>query len=358
MKKIFVMAALSLAAISCTKSDVLDSPVLDQEISFNTYLGKAPVSKATIQDNTSVKEGGYTFTVKAIKHWPGQDNNYTVEELSKQLYMDCKLSFNNNWVYDGNPVYWPTDGSSLRFVAFGDNAAASGNNADGLTVKENSNTVFQYKVHNELAQQQDLIVANTEVLGLEEGNPPVTLNFKHMLSRIGFSLVSNSATQVTIKSLQLEGDFKTTATIDLLGDELKLSAEETDKVTKYDIITSNSIFTPQFKTEGEGDEAKQVSVNLPIIQAVSGEGQQADIKNRYLMIIPQEATGITGAFTIGSDPTVRPIKIDLTKETKLSGGFLAGKAYEFVLNVKTYEISFNVNVVDWDENGNTFNQEI
>lgn len=389
MKKIFVMAALSLAAISCTKSDVLDSPVLDQEISFNTYLGKAPVSKATIQDNTSVKEEGYSFTVKAIKHWPGQDNNYTVEELSKQLYMNRSLSYVANtgegetggsWKYDDTPVYWPTDGSYLRFVAFGNNvddenfaAKVEGEGNDQVT----SNTEFTYTVPANLAQQQDLIVANTEVLGLAENNPAVRLEFKHMLSRIGFSLVSNSNTPVHINWLKLEGVNKTfysKASIDLLGTlALSIAENETAKVEAYNVITSKSTFVPQKKTvENQDGPSSTTDVNVPIIQT-AGENQTADVDSRYLMIIPQgapvvEGEGsaavvndemkILGEFTIGTDETVRPISIKLGSVAALANGFEAGKAYEFVLNVKTYEISFNVEVVEWDEKDNTFTQEI
>ena len=358
MKKIFVMAALAMAAISCTKSDVLDSPVLNQGISFNTYLGKAPVSKATVQDNESVMED-YSFSVKAIKYYPGTDEESEyVKDTKNPVYMDRDLSHNgSNWVYDGNLVYWPTDGAALRFIAFGNNVNPTTTTTTNFALIGDSQTEYTYTVPAELADQQDLIVATTDILGTEEEKPAVGLNFKHLLSRIGFSLTSNATVPVHISELKIVGDFYTTATIDLLdetvSEELELAPvidANAPKQESYDIIKVTNTFTPEFTTTTEtNDSGEQQTITTPKKVSIYDRENSVTEENRFLMIIPQGATKIIGKYTLGDDETVRPIEILMEGIEALSEGFLPGKAYEFVLNVKADVISFSVNVTGWDE---------
>lgn len=70
MKKIYIsLIALSVAAISCTKSELVQAPDLGgQEISFDTYLGKAPMTKATSADIATLQTAGKGFDVKAFIH--------------------------------------------------------------------------------------------------------------------------------------------------------------------------------------------------------------------------------------------------------------------------------------------------
>lgn len=400
MKKIFVMAALSLAAISCTKSDVLDSPVLNQEISFTTYLGKAPVTKAFIQDTGTVKKTDYSFSVKAIKYYKGADNKYDTLKGVSPVYMSRKLFYTGSvWRYDSTLVYWPTDGAALRFVAFGNNVnptttttstpegggepTTTTTTTTNFELKSGSHTEYTYTVPASLTDQQDLIVATTEVLGTDPNadKTAVTLNFYHLLTRIGFSLISNADIDVHISELKLVGNFKTKASIDLLSEtnsaELELTPIEGNEQDVYTVINENNkqTFTPQFKKDKD-DDGKELETNSPVNVPILGT--DATVANRYLMIIPQTGANadgkceIIGTYTIGDDKTPRPIKIDLTSlpalcEQQLGAddntqsvykGFLAGKAYEFVLNVKTEVISFNVIVDEWDNVDDDFKQKI
>lgn len=70
MKKIYIsLLALSVAAVSCTKSELVQTPDLGgQEISFDTYLGKAPMTKATSANLAALQAESKGFDVKAFIH--------------------------------------------------------------------------------------------------------------------------------------------------------------------------------------------------------------------------------------------------------------------------------------------------
>ena len=51
MKRFFIISlALVAVAVGCTKSEVTKAPGHNKEIKFNTYVGKAPMTKAVSGD--------------------------------------------------------------------------------------------------------------------------------------------------------------------------------------------------------------------------------------------------------------------------------------------------------------------
>lgn len=349
MKKIFVMAALSLAAISCTKSDVLDSPVLNQKISFNTYLGKAPQVKAAVMNENSMSNIG--FNVVAFRE--------DIQSPYMNVVLTAEAGENNalKWDYEGD-CYWPTDGSNLTFGSYGlnvthklgtDNKAVAMENPL-LVAQENSSTIFTYTVPSAIADQQDLLVAapvtqNVEgITNNEATTKTVTLNYNHLLSRIGFSAKSNVNKDITITKLALSGTFVNKATVNIIPaqdqNQLVLSTETTDE-KGYAVIETKT-------------------ANLYVSDPTASPKA---ISDEYLMILPQPIANnvkITGQYQIAGDDQVRDIEIVLNpaEGTKVLEAFAAGKAYQFVLSITTDRISFDVNVNDWDEASSSFEQEI
>lgn len=366
MKKIFVMAALAMAAISCTKSDVLESPVLDQPINFFTYLGRTPVTKGNFVELDDMKTTG--FDVKALKcvatttttgDGESATTNTTLEPFANTPYMHVKLTSEGaGWQYveveTGKAVnyYWPTNTSEkLVFVGYGLNASgtfATGT-GDAASTEEyikfatGSNTDFTYTVPRTIADHKDLIVTNTGICDQDNCETGVVLNFEHLLSRIDFAITSSGGNgaegtlPVYIKDLSLKGKFIENGAVSLASiEDGKLNGKKLTPGTavteafKYEVISTTKLFNTK---------AEQ-----PIFA-----GTSEDEENRYMMIIPQSTENVTieGTYTIDEDPTERTISINLgASELK---NFEAGKAYKFVLNVKTSVISFSVTVEPWKE---------
>lgn len=367
MKKIFVMAALSLAAISCTKSDVLESPVLEQPINFFTYLGRTPVTKGNFVTVEEMKATG--FDVKALKcvatTGEGTDATTSLGAFDSKPYMHVKLTSTDGsaWSYveaAGNDVgkainyYWPTNTSEkLVFVGYGLNAndtfGATDENTAGtkyIVFEDGSNTDFTYTVPRNIADHQDLIATNTNICDQENCKDGVTLNFEHLLSRIDFAITSNGGNSdgklpVHIKNLSIKGKFIETGTVSLasIAEGKLVNKALTPGTAAAESIQYEVISTPKtFNTKEE----------QPIFA-----GEESAASSRYMMIIPQTTNGVSivGTYTIDEDPTERSINIDLGASDLKN--FEAGKAYKFVMNVKTSVITFSVTVEPWKEKDET-----
>lgn len=356
MKKILILAALSLAAISCTKSDVLDSPVLDKAINFNTYLGNAPVTKAQVQTTSTMGEIG--FNVKALvcvqsTTGEGESATTTLAPFASNPYMNVLLSKKGeatSWTYveasDNNVsrnYYWPTNtNEKLVFVGYGVNVEGTyDETSEYIAFDEGSSTNFTYTVPRSIEDQQDLLAANTDLYDQNNGKDGVSLVFNHLLSRIHFEITSNGGNgtdgtlPVHINSLKLKGKFIESSNISLAS------------IVENNVV--GTITTPGNAAEEDFEyvviDAKKTFATKEESQAIFKDAV-GDV-NKYMMIIPQSTTGVSivGEYTIDEDPTIRPIEIPLAQLDK----FEAGKAYKFVLNVKTSTIKFTVEVSEWDE---------
>ena len=176
MKKFIlaVPALLALAAVSCTKSEVLESN--DGEIRFNVVANKATKANV-IYDNNNFNQ----FTVYA-----------RTNDASPATYINGDVIAKNTsgaWENTSGTRFWPE--AALNFYALA--------NADNFTWDPAKTPSFEFQVENAVADQKDLLYAvklgqtrTTTVTG-EEGDEPVvvegeavTLNFRHALSQIVF----------------------------------------------------------------------------------------------------------------------------------------------------------------------------
>ena len=67
MKKVIFISALAIAAaVSCTKSDIVDTK-FDEQISFETYLGRDAQTKAAVISDTNLK------SVKVLGYYGGKE---------------------------------------------------------------------------------------------------------------------------------------------------------------------------------------------------------------------------------------------------------------------------------------------
>ena len=359
MKRFFFTAiTLAAVAVGCTKSGLLESPQTYQDqITFEPYTGKAPVTKATIADDVTLRDGfrvigfdadatgsientylrkmvtGTLVTVKdesgdVVKNEDGSDKKETKWEYKGAMFWPEKAEDKLNFVayglsVNGSPTVNQTDG-----VDYGD---ATITNDDIFKMSGTDYTVYTYTVSPTRRAQRDLLICP---MNTGNNNRTVELRFYHVLSKIGFSVDVQNATTATTKpeveitSIELTGSFIETATFDL----------------KEAVTVSNNVAT--YKRGGEASTRTYLFYGTDETTfKTSTTGKQAihtgNENDRYMMIVPGQGTEIIVKYKIGG---VQQKDAKLTLTTP----FEAGKAYEFVFTLSTVEVGFDVDVTDWD----------
>lgn len=377
----FIAVALTALAVGCTKSNLVDLPeALETPIAFEPYAGKTPTTKASVMTGAILEsyndEETPAFHVTAFI--PGE---YGKPYMDKDVWCLTSSSTEGDettpatWKYSGM-AYWPE--SNLEFVAYGLNAdkeLPAGSQTSTIEFTNGSLTEFTYAVSDLVSDQEDLIVADYQQRASQEG-AAVNLQFQHLLSKVGFSLQTNKENDVvvTIKKVELKGNFFKTGTVDMLkkGDDLKVATTGTATSTSYSLFgelgTDNSIksYNPDATESAEYLCFQGTSVGpdtstpifashrltTTVVEGVKTENitdfAGADANNRYMMLIPC-TPGTTGSkATIDviyqlTDAEEQKAKVELPE----SFVFEKGKGYEFVLKVSTMAVSFQVEVIDW-----------
>ena len=117
MKRFFFTAiAIAAVAVSCTKSGLLETPKTYQDpITFEPYSGKATLTKATVADDATIRDG---FRVIGFEETSG---NITVSDTYLRKVVKGELSQGTDptttWDYVGD-MYWP-ETNKMTFVAYG-----------------------------------------------------------------------------------------------------------------------------------------------------------------------------------------------------------------------------------------------
>lgn len=277
-----------------------------------------------------------------------------------------------SWDYPGT-VYWP-DANSSRKLAFSAYSLNVKNdikfevtNAEGVT-SATPYSNFTYTVPQSVAAQNDLLVTPlipNQGISATGDYTTVGLTFKHLLSRIGFSLIANRDDEdikILIKSVTLNGKFPSKGTVDLhtlapeivalAGDEhTSYSLFETLEAGKHECcewssridrqpIYANTIYVPAVTTTNE--ETGEVTVTE---KEKYEPNANPTPDNRYMMLIPT---------TLGADAHIL-VKYQLTDADEQTAKipladwkFEAGKSYDFVFKVSTSAIGFYVEVSPWD----------
>lgn len=395
-KSLLFMIAIAAVAISCTKSEVVKAPGRGREISFDTYVGKTPVTKAESADLKYLKqaledEGG--FQVYAFLHneiLPSVNPETGLEDVIDVTNVGTSTPYMNKivewvetvaddpeteadesegkWDYPG-VVYWP-DHSTKRKLAF----AAYAKNAEHLmtfeddeyTATTKSYTKFSYTVPAEVADQKDLMVTPflpNKGLDGSATTAPVPILFKHLLSRVGFEVVANQDGDVVIdiQEVTMYGKFPKIGKVDLKGAgviEPVTTGEDAVFEDKYTLFPGNEHFTTQSSVTSTPIFANWV----PNTEATEpAEVASTDDTNRYMMIMPATLeANVEGEEPVSyievkyqlTDADVQVARVSLD-----SWNFAPGKSYTFVFKVSTTSIEFDVVVDSWTEFFEETNEE-
>lgn len=381
MKRFFFSAiALVVAASACTESGLIETPdFYANGITFEPYIGKAPVTKAESIDEaylmSKTTEGAPAFHVYAFLHNSNVENatgiKVTKPFMDKDVWYDTR---DNVWRYDGLE-YWPEGQDTyLAFVAYN-------SDAEDCITSHPTPTKFEFTVPDVVEDQVDLLITDFMPWQWDSnpaGNTEVNLVFKHLLSRVGFSVIATNPTQgvdIAIRSIKFYGDFYSTGTVDLAPAASVGSKESPSlispviekkagtEVSVYSLFDSEHCFEassydckPTTVTVGENEvtiPGKPIFPNVALdLTATDWEDRYEPVFNsvaestaaendRYMMLIPGE---------LGDNAYIE-VEYQLTSDIKRTAKvqlqdweLLAGFAYEFVLKVSTNSIEFEADM--------------
>ena len=318
----------------------------------NWYATSA-LSTSTAEDGTVTSEWG-AWVITAI----------TSENNSNPL---------GTWDYPGT-VYWP-DANSSRKLAFSAYSLNVKNdiefkttNADGVA-EDTPYSSFTYTVPQSVAAQNDLLVTPlipNQGISATGDYTTVGLTFKHVLSRIGFSLIANrddDDIKILIKSVTLNGSFPSKGTVNLhtLAPEIvALTGDEHTSYSLFETLEAGKYECCEWSSKVDRQPIYATTIYVPAVTSKNEETGEETVTekekyeananptpaNRYMMLIPTELGEdahilVTYQLTDADEQTA---KISLASVKN----FEAGKSYDFVFKVSTSAIGFYVEVSPWD----------
>lgn len=398
---LFSVCALAAVVVGCSKSEVLNRPNAEVPIEFNPYAGRVPVTRSTSANIETLGESG--FQVYAFLYNADGPDWVSSPYMDKVVTCENPLADEPEWTYSGH-AYWPAS-RKLAFIAYGLNTG------NLITRPEDGQEYeFDFNVPDAVAEQKDLLVAAVQrdqaYIEETQGTPEdgtVDFTFSHLLSRIGFSLVTknNNTVPVTIEQVNLKGTFYEKGHVDLtitapttitIGDNEKSAGrpfidpvESDAKEKTYVLLPNGGSFTDYASAAGtpiydnsmlyekytgnadtpDDDEYKPLydtSDETPETQEEKDAkaASEANKANRYMMIIPTVTpTNSTEApkklthnaklyvkYFLPGAGTFGDVVVDLS-----TIDFEPGKSYDFKFKVSTNGISFSVTVEEWDTTG-------
>ncbi len=186
--KILTLALAATAmATGCMQKEVVSVPENGSQIGFSTWVGKPTKAVNDLNDNTKFN----TFYVFG---------SYEKEGAYTTVFNNDAVTTSDNGTSWTAPVqYWVPD-MEYKFIAYSD-----GNNK--LTDVEFDDASGNLSINNYTVGNNDLIISGIETqTGLASGNAPVALSFKHLLSKVKFTITAEgfgTAVQVNVSELKI-----------------------------------------------------------------------------------------------------------------------------------------------------------
>ncbi len=337
---------LALALLSC-KREALPIANLEQEnnpVGFSAYSQK---TKASVADISTLKNDGFGVFGFSSDYSPYVKATFFGDSNDMSACQEVTFGA-NGWTY--SPMrYWPSDNSVLSFIAFSPYSTgmkylpADDPTKSGSLVNTGAK-MGDFTVKNVIGTQIDLLVAtkfNTPEV------PKVILEFKHVLSRIGFSAYApgiEDDKDVIVTSIELknatsnEGVFRANGALYVYKDETAQTYEMTWGVPIYttDIIKQNfKLQTEDFENGG----------------TVTATPARLNKEDKYIMLLPQGELGnlkIQVNYTVGGEEKTKAFTCPVLS-------FDMGKAYTFNFNLGSSEVLFDCSVEDWDNSSYSLN---
>ncbi len=389
--------AAALALVGCSKSELVDTPVQDQNaIAFGTYVGDNAQTRASIVTTETLGVDGFGVNAYYTGTTPFADG----AELN--FMQNTKVTYNkDNQKWEYSPVkYWPnntfvndkgeTQYEMVSFFAYG--PYAKGGEANNIKL---DGTSLEFVVANEVKDQVDLIY-NTNYDGTINQTKPsveelIHFQFGHALSRISFTVEAavdevvngnnllDGNTRINVKKVALVSDkydaaatsqagpFYTGGTLSLLEADkdnpwISTTLEDTQKGQGFVFNATDHFYHTVKDVNAEDMEGSKIDV-VQLTRFNASEPQRLLNEDSYLMVIPQEDAEfkiyieydvISGGYVNGTGEGTgvydeSAIANKITKAITKPITFEKGKAYNFNLVLGMTSVKLDADVDEWDE---------
>ncbi len=359
MKKVLFFAIAAAAALTaCSKSEVIDSKYGNDQIGFQTYLGRDAQTKAAITDNNNIRSVGIFGYYTGKNSWSGVEGSATPANLMNNTNLTS--TDGTTWTY--SPAkYWANDTDKYTFLAYAPyvSSETGATNPTGLTIKSDAPATLTYAVSTTLSEQSDVLYAfnpkdddATVNTLIDMTKSPVSLGLKHALSRITVKARATDKTfKYDIKNITLSGKFIASADLNLATGVWTGTKSTTD----VNYVIYNNTADNTNGADGLGANWTDYATKNSADETVS---------NNYLMVIPVEFSedDVEGEGGVKNYTDAAMLTVQYTKyfEGTESGvntvtfpvtyDFEKGKAYtinlDFMLD-DSNKIQFTVSVSDW-----------
>ena len=329
LKHITIALIIALGTIgitSCSTDDdsIVNLPNESAAVLFHTVVDKDIQTRGASMDNDALKSESF-----GVLAYYTQNSAWTAASASAtpNFMYNQKVAWsttNTTWNY--SPMkYWPNNtNDKVSFFAYApyEETPATGANKG---IKLSSNTTndtpaIDFTVNSNITNQVDLVYASAK----DKNKEVVDFQFKHALSRIGFSAKAAAdygATLIKMTSVSLKGKFYQSGKLNLLDGAW----------SEYETPAADVRYEHLFEPAKELDT---------VVELIHGE-------DGYMMIIPQNFEG-SNIFTLEATYTIdEELQPKITEEINLN--FEKGKAYNITLNISVDpdESSTSVTVLPW-----------
>lgn len=394
MKKNLFLLGLAVAAMtSCTNDEVLDvqQPV-QKAIGFESFVNKTSraVTPTTTPSETKDDEGNVTAIgglekFYAYGYYQSTPATSVFDGIAVTRYILASTQSEKAtayWNYDldgangnENLAYWTSN-----IYQFG--AYANGNDTNPLTFtegnkitfEEGGNTVNLTIPEYNVSDQNDLVAAITTVDNSSLSNDKVNMDFKHLLTKIKFSVKNNDTkykmritSALVIKNVYNQGKC-------VVSKNPNLAIRDITTVWTPAVVDAVN-YSPLFTANKNDDSNKKVNSMLDLAGNSTGVSLESSfiqigeyVESDELFVMPQDLAGIqiqiTASFYDGNSQEVSnktftlPVTGTIVEVTPASGEtpavtkqvWAANTYYNYIISLPTSAtpIEFgNVTVGDW-----------
>lgn len=334
MKKILLSSlTCALALSACTSEEVINVSPQSNAITFKNVVNKNSRALDSGSFNQFYVYGYYT---------KGNDLNTRFN-----IFTDTPVSKTGNTWSSAINRYW-VPGANYSFYAFScennDIAASYGGASVGL-----NDGIFRinYTCHSTSGNSHDLLFAsNLGIQGKDDNNETVSLQFRHILSKVSLQFVSDfpdgyqvEITDISLSDFENMGTFTANTTTNSDGEWSAIKYDE-NNVNSFSLTAMNGNITSSGKEPVETSACFMIPNNY---NAGSGGDNPVKIKFKIRLINPNLGSGnqtIASNTLIGSwHPKWRQ-----------------GTHYVYTVHLSGNEagmeqIKFNVGVNDWNNPG-------
>ena len=245
----------------------------------------------------------------------------------------------NHWGYT-NTRYWPNEGT-VDFFAY-----APRRESASLNLANNQVRLY----HSTSNENVDLVWARKSTVSKSENNA-VKLKFEHSLAKISFKILSDAldrdtvnGAQIILKSVKLCADSVGNGGVFIDGGYLNFTTEKWDK---DDPLSPRTVYTWTSKTETKKKEGFLLSSDT-----INYKNTSITVSDKsYLFILPQtknyEFYLIVEYVLKHADGKEEHLQTKGLVNSKHFMDFVAGKAYNFVLNIPLDPIQVDAEVEEW-----------